>query len=94
MTAKLQALPVFHHVCAMQDDEGWFEGGAGLCSLGICCSLVICAWSYLMIDHLAFHVDRRSLLIRAAVTSASMIIPQIPNAAELVLTPGQTEGPF
>ncbi|GEO17768.1 dioxygenase family protein [Microvirga aerophila] len=47
-----------------------------------------------MTDHPALHLDRRSLLIGAAITSTSVIIPQSLFAAELVPTPGQTEGPF
>jgi protocatechuate 3,4-dioxygenase, beta subunit len=47
-----------------------------------------------MSHHPTLHLDRRSLLIKAAVTSASVIIPQSLGAAELVPTPGQTEGPF
>ena len=38
--------------------------------------------------------DRRAVLINAAATSASLMIPQSLLAAELVPTPGQTEGPF
>ena len=47
-----------------------------------------------MTDHLAFTLHRRSLLIGAAATSAAVMIPNSPFAAELVPTPGQTEGPF
>lgn len=47
-----------------------------------------------MNDHSLIRLDRRSVLIRAAVASASIIIPKSLIAAELVLTPGQTEGPF
>ncbi len=47
-----------------------------------------------MIDSPVFFIDRRSLLITAAVTSASVIVPKSLNAAEFVPTPGQTEGPF
>jgi protocatechuate 3,4-dioxygenase beta subunit len=39
-------------------------------------------------------LDRRSLLTKAAVTSAALVIPRSLVAAELVPTPGQTEGPF
>jgi protocatechuate 3,4-dioxygenase beta subunit len=53
-----------------------------------------CAASPVMTNHPAFHLDRRSLLIGAAITSTSVIIPQSLIAAELVPTPGQTEGPF
>jgi protocatechuate 3,4-dioxygenase, beta subunit len=42
----------------------------------------------------ALHLDRRSLVIKAAVVSASVSIPRGLIAAELVPTPGQTEGPF
>src|SRR3712207_5283271 len=47
-----------------------------------------------MSHHPLIDPDRRSLLIKAAVTSASVIIPRRLVAAELVPTPGQTEGPF
>jgi protocatechuate 3,4-dioxygenase beta subunit len=47
-----------------------------------------------MPNHPALHLHRRSLLIRAAITSSSFMIPQSLVAAELVPTPGQTEGPF
>jgi protocatechuate 3,4-dioxygenase beta subunit len=49
---------------------------------------------FCMTHHSFIYPDRRSLLIKAAVTSASVIIPQSLVAAELVPTPGQTEGPF
>src|SRR3712207_3761186 len=49
---------------------------------------------FCMSHHPIINPDRRSLLIKAAVTSASLIIPQCLLAAELVPTPGQTEGPF
>ena len=38
--------------------------------------------------------NRRSVLIRAGVTVAAAVAPKILVAAELVATPGQTEGPF
>jgi len=47
-----------------------------------------------MTNHPALHLDRRSLVIKAAVVSASVSIPRGLIAAELVPTPGQTEGPF
>lgn len=47
-----------------------------------------------MSHHPLIDPDRRSLLIRAAITSASIIMPRSLVAAELVPTPGQTEGPF
>ncbi|HZH50800.1 MAG TPA: protocatechuate 3,4-dioxygenase [Microvirga sp.] len=47
-----------------------------------------------MTDHPALSLDRRSLLIKTVVTSASVMIPTGLVAAELVPTPGQTEGPF
>jgi protocatechuate 3,4-dioxygenase, beta subunit len=47
-----------------------------------------------MSHHPLIDPDRRSLLIKAAITSASIIIPRSLVAAELVPTPGQTEGPF
>jgi protocatechuate 3,4-dioxygenase beta subunit len=47
-----------------------------------------------MSHHPLIDPDRRSLLIKAAITSASIIIPGSLVAAELVPTPGQTEGPF
>jgi protocatechuate 3,4-dioxygenase beta subunit len=39
-------------------------------------------------------VDRRTVLVRAAAMSATVMIPQTLAAAVLVPTPGQTEGPF
>jgi len=39
-------------------------------------------------------IDRRSLLAKTAVMAASVLIPKELAAAELVVTPGQTEGPF
>ena len=47
-----------------------------------------------MIDYFTPHLDRRSLLVGAAVVSASALTPQMLFAAAPVLTPGQTEGPF
>ena len=47
-----------------------------------------------MIDHPLIQLDRRSLLIKAVATSATLIIPHRLAAAELAPTPGQTEGPF
>jgi len=47
-----------------------------------------------MTNHSSFSLDRRALLIGAVVASASVIIPDGLVAAELVPTPGQTEGPF
>ncbi|MXQ14538.1 protocatechuate 3,4-dioxygenase [Microvirga makkahensis] len=47
-----------------------------------------------MTDPPLFPVDRRSLLIHAAVASASVVVANSLGAAELVPTPGQTEGPF
>lgn len=47
-----------------------------------------------MIDYLSFSPGRRSLLMKAAVASATVMIPKSLVAAELVPTPGQTEGPF
>lgn len=47
-----------------------------------------------MIERSFFSIDRRSLLLKAAVTSATLMIPKSLVAAELVPTPGQTEGPF
>jgi protocatechuate 3,4-dioxygenase, beta subunit len=47
-----------------------------------------------MTDHPGLFVDRRSLLMNAAVASAAAILPNSLVAAELVPTPGQTEGPF
>jgi protocatechuate 3,4-dioxygenase beta subunit len=47
-----------------------------------------------MTDRPVLHPGRRSLLIGAAVTSASVMIPTSLVSAELVPTPGQTEGPF
>jgi protocatechuate 3,4-dioxygenase beta subunit len=55
---------------------------------------VIWAWNSAMIDYPALHLDRRSLLIRTAIVSASVITPRALFAATLVPTPGQTEGPF
>jgi protocatechuate 3,4-dioxygenase, beta subunit len=40
------------------------------------------------------YLSRRSLLINTAATAATVVIPQSLVAMELVLTPGQTEGPF
>ena len=42
----------------------------------------------------AFSRHRRSLLIGGVAASATMILPRGLTAAERVLTPGQTEGPF
>ena len=39
-------------------------------------------------------LDRRTLLTAAAVTAAGLLMPRELLAAELVPTPGQTEGPF
>jgi protocatechuate 3,4-dioxygenase, beta subunit len=39
-------------------------------------------------------LDRRLLLTTAAAAAASLILPKSLLAAELVVTPGQTEGPF
>ena len=39
-------------------------------------------------------LDRRTLLTAAAVTAAGLLVPRELLAAELVPTPGQTEGPF
>lgn len=47
-----------------------------------------------MTDHSSLYLDRRSMLIKTVVTSASVMIPRSLAAAELVPTPGQTEGPF
>jgi protocatechuate 3,4-dioxygenase, beta subunit len=47
-----------------------------------------------MTDHLAFSLDRRSLLMKAVTASATIMIPKSLVAAEFVPTPGQTEGPF
>ena len=47
-----------------------------------------------MIDHPSFRLDRRSLLMKAVATSATVMMPSSLAAAELVPTPGQTEGPF
>ena len=47
-----------------------------------------------MTNHPALHLDRRSFLIKTAAVSTSFLIPQSLVAAELVPTPGQTEGPF
>lgn len=38
--------------------------------------------------------NRRSVLLRAGVVAAAAAVPRILSAAELVATPGQTEGPF
>jgi protocatechuate 3,4-dioxygenase beta subunit len=48
----------------------------------------------LMTNHPSFSLDRRSLLKKAVVASASVMVPNSLAAAELVPTPGQTEGPF
>jgi protocatechuate 3,4-dioxygenase beta subunit len=42
----------------------------------------------------SFRLDRRTLLTQAALTAAAVVIPRELVAAELVPTPGQTEGPF
>jgi len=42
----------------------------------------------------SFNLDRRSLVTGAAAAGASVILPESLCAAELVATPGQTEGPF
>ena len=55
---------------------------------------LIDAWSSAMIDQPFIRLDRRSLLIKAAAMSATLIIPHRLAAAELAPTPGQTEGPF
>jgi len=47
-----------------------------------------------MTDYPALRLDRRSLLIRTAILSVSVITPRALFAAALVPTPGQTEGPF
>ena len=47
-----------------------------------------------MICHSPVNLARRSLLTTAVVTSASLFLPKSLVAAELVATPGQTEGPF
>lgn len=47
-----------------------------------------------MTNHPALHLDRRSLLIKAAIASSSLVIPQSLLAAELVPPSGQTKGPF
>ena len=47
-----------------------------------------------MIDQPFIRLDRRSLLIKVAAMSATLIIPHRLAAAELAPTPGQTEGPF
>jgi protocatechuate 3,4-dioxygenase beta subunit len=47
-----------------------------------------------MIRQLSFDLDRRSLLTGAAIAGTSLILPKSLAAAELVATPGQTEGPF
>jgi protocatechuate 3,4-dioxygenase, beta subunit len=39
-------------------------------------------------------LDRRSVLLHAGVVAAAAVAPKILLAAELVATPGQTEGPF
>jgi protocatechuate 3,4-dioxygenase beta subunit len=57
-------------------------------------SWLIEARSSPMTNRSSFSLDRRALLIGAVVTSASVIIPDGLAAAELVPTPGQTEGPF
>jgi protocatechuate 3,4-dioxygenase beta subunit len=41
-----------------------------------------------------FVIDRRSLIISSAAGTATLVLPQSVPAAELVATPGQTEGPF
>src|SRR6478752_6125601 len=63
-------------------------------SSSLCCLSVIWAWSSAMTDYSALHLDRRSLLIRTAIVSASVVVPTSLFAAALVPTPGQTEGPF
>src|SRR5215217_618889 len=47
-----------------------------------------------MIRHSSIELSRRSLMTRAAAAGATLILPQRLLAAELVITPGQTEGPF
>jgi protocatechuate 3,4-dioxygenase beta subunit len=39
-------------------------------------------------------IDRRSLIVGAAAGTAALVAPKPVAAAELVVTPGQTEGPF
>jgi protocatechuate 3,4-dioxygenase, beta subunit len=47
-----------------------------------------------MIHHPSLDLNRRSLLIGGTVTAAGTVLPRMLLAAELVVTPGQTEGPF
>jgi protocatechuate 3,4-dioxygenase beta subunit len=47
-----------------------------------------------MIIRPSVHLNRRSLLINAGLLGAATLIPETLTAAELVVTPGQTEGPF
>ncbi|WP_457090979.1 dioxygenase family protein [Microvirga sp. P5_D2] len=47
-----------------------------------------------MIIRSSVHLSRRSLLINAGLLGAATLIPETLTAAELVVTPGQTEGPF
>jgi protocatechuate 3,4-dioxygenase, beta subunit len=47
-----------------------------------------------MTSYLSAHLNRRSLLINAAAVTAVAVIPKNLVAAELVATPGQTEGPY
>jgi protocatechuate 3,4-dioxygenase beta subunit len=47
-----------------------------------------------MIIRPSVHLSRRSLLVNAGLLGAATLIPENLTAAELVVTPGQTEGPF
>jgi len=47
-----------------------------------------------MIRRPAVHLSRRTLLAGAALSTASLLVPERLAAAALVPTPGQTEGPF
>ncbi len=47
-----------------------------------------------MIIRPSVNLSRRSLLINGGVLGATVLIPKSLAAAELVVTPGQTEGPF
>jgi protocatechuate 3,4-dioxygenase, beta subunit len=48
----------------------------------------------MMILRPALHLDRRAILIAAASTAGVALLPLGLVAAELIVTPGQTEGPF
>jgi protocatechuate 3,4-dioxygenase beta subunit len=56
--------------------------------------LAVLAWMAVMIRDSLARLDRRTLIAAAAATAGSLLVPGSLVAAELVPTPGQTEGPF